>query len=69
MPGFELIGKEEQEAVNEVFKEGGILFAHGFDSLRKKFHVREFEAKCEAHFKSKYCMAVSSGTSGIKCAF
>ena len=68
MPGFELIGKEEQEAVNEVFKEGGILFAHGFDSLRKKFHVREFEARCETYFKSKHCMAVSSGTSGIKCA-
>ncbi len=68
MPGFELIGKEEQEAVNQVFNEGGILFAHGFDSLRKKFHVREFEAKCESYFNSKYCMAVSSGTSGIKCA-
>ena len=36
MPGFELIGREEKEAVIEVFEEGGILFAHGFDSLRKK---------------------------------
>ena len=68
MPGFELIGKEEQEAVNQIFEEGGILFAHGFDSLRKKFHVREFEKACEHYFKSNYCMAVSSGTAGIKCA-
>ncbi len=68
MPGFELIGREEKEAVIEVFEEGGILFAHGFDSLRKKFHVREFEAACEAYFKSKYCIALSSGTAGIKCA-
>ena len=68
MPGFELIGREEKEAVIEVFEEGGILFAHGFDALRKKFHVREFEAACEAYFKSKYCMALSSGTAGIKCA-
>ena len=45
MPGFELIGKEEASAVAEIFNEGGILFAHGFDSLRKKYHVREFEAK------------------------
>ena len=43
MPGFELIGKEEANAVAEIFDEGGILFAHGFDSLRKKYHVREFE--------------------------
>ena len=68
MPGFELIGREEKEAVNEVFDEGGVLFAHGFDSLRKKYHVREFEAACEAYFKSKYCIALSSGTAGIKCA-
>ena len=27
----ELIGKEEQKAVSEVFEEGGILFSHGFD--------------------------------------
>ena len=68
MPGFEIIGKEEQQAVNQVFEEGGILFAHGFDAIRKKFHVREFENACKEHFKSNYCMAVSSGTAGIKCA-
>ncbi len=68
MPGFELIGKEEASAVAEIFNEGGILFAHGFDSLRKKYHVREFEAKSSEYFKVKYSRAVSSGTAGLKCA-
>ena len=54
MPGFELIGKEEASAVAEIFDEGGILFAHGFDSLRKKYHVREFEAKSSQYFKVNY---------------
>ncbi len=68
MPGFELIDHKEQKAVNQLFKEGGILFAHGFDNLRKKYHVREFEKLNQKIFKSKYCLAVSSGTSAIKIA-
>ena len=32
MPGFELIGEDEKNAVNEIFeKSNGVLFAHGFD--------------------------------------
>ena len=34
MPGFELIGEEERKAVNELFDDGGVLFAHGFDNMR-----------------------------------
>ena len=68
MPGFELIGKDEAKAVAEIFNEGGILFAHGFDSLRKKYHVREFESKCSEYFKVDYSVAVASGTAGLKCA-
>ena len=68
MPGFELIGKEEQFAVQKVFEEGGILFAHGFDALRKKYHVRDFEFESSKFFNAKYCIAVSSGTAGLKCA-
>ena len=38
MPGFELIDQKEQLAVQRLFKkEGGILFAHGFDKLRKSY--------------------------------
>ena len=40
MPGFELIGKDEADAVSEIFNEGGILFAHGFDSIRKRYSKR-----------------------------
>ena len=68
MPGFELIGKEEQEAVNQIFKDGGILFAHGFDAMRKNFHVREFEAKAHEYFECSHALAVSSGTAAIKVA-
>jgi len=68
LPGFELIGKEEQLAVQEVFEEGGILFAHGFDALRKRYHVKEFESNTSKYFNSKYCVAVSSGTAGLKAA-
>lgn len=69
MPGFEIIDKKEQKAVEEIFtKNNGILFAHGFDSLRKNFHVREFEKKINIRFKSKYSLAVSSGTAAIKIA-
>ena len=46
MPGFELIGDEERQAVNKLFDDGAVLFAHGFDELRNgRYHVREFESK------------------------
>ena len=66
MPGFELIGKEEQEAANQVFNDGGILFAHGFDAMRKNFHVREFEIMTTKYFNCNHALAVSSGTAAIK---
>ena len=69
MPGFELIGEEERKEVNKLFDDGGVLFAHGFDNIRKnRYHVREFEqlfAKC---IGVKYAQAVSSGTAALKIA-
>jgi hypothetical protein len=49
MPGFELIGKEEQLAINEFFeKSGGVLFAHGFGARRNGiFHVRNFTSNSD----------------------
>ena len=41
MPGWEIIGKQEKKALDSLFREGGVLFAHGFDNFRKKYHVRE----------------------------
>ena len=34
MPGYEIIGEEEQNAVNEIFADGGCLFRYGFDFMR-----------------------------------
>lgn len=66
MPGFEIIDKKEKKAVNSIFKEGGVLFAHGFERMRKKFHIREFEKMFCKKFKCKHSLAVSSGTAAIK---
>ena len=68
MPGWEIIGKDEREAINNLFKESGILFAHGYDKFRKRYHVREFEKKASKLIKSKYALAVTSGTSATKIA-
>ena len=66
MPGFEWIDEEEKNAVTSIFDEGGVLFAHGFDKIRKKYHVREFEKSFCESFDAKYALAVTSGTAAIK---
>lgn len=69
MPGYEIIDKKEANAVNDIFnKNNNILFAHGYDNLRNKYLVRDFEKKLSKNFKSKYALAVSSGTAAIKIA-
>ena len=68
MPGFELIDDQEKNAVSQIFDDGGVLFAHGFESLRKNFHVREFETQCSSYFDCTNTLALSSGTAAIKCA-
>lgn len=64
MPGFEIIGKEEQSALVEIFtKDNGILFAHGFDTLRhNNFRVRNFEQSFAGRMGVKYAQAVTSGS-------
>ena len=68
MPGFEVFGKEEQQAINELFeKNGGILFAHGFDAIRNGiYRVREYEAAFAKRMGTQYAQAVSSGTAALK---
>ena len=36
MPGWEIIGKEESNSLKKLFKDGGVLLAHGFNNYRKK---------------------------------
>lgn len=70
MPGYELMGSEERDAVNQLFDaNGGILFAHGFDGLRKGIYkVREFEATIAKTVGAAHCQAVSSGSTALLVA-
>ena len=66
MPGFELIGQEERDALNALMDEGGVFFAHGFDAKRKRYHVRELEADFREFLSCYDALCVSSGTAAIK---
>jgi 8-amino-3,8-dideoxy-alpha-D-manno-octulosonate transaminase len=70
MPGFEIFGKEEREAINQLFDQnGGILFAHGFDALRKGIYkVREFEKAFASKMNVSYAQAVTSGSAALLVA-
>ncbi len=70
MPGWEHIGKEEQEEIKEIFeKGGGVLFRHSFDNLRNGvFKVKQFEQEFAQAFGVKYGRAVTSGTAALKVA-
>jgi len=69
MPGFELIGEEERRAVEELFDDGGILFRHGFDAVRKgRYRVIEFEKAFAEKLGARFALAVTSGTSALKVA-
>lgn len=67
MPGFELFGAEERAAILEWFdSNNGVMFAHGFDAIRKGvFKVREFERACAAHLRVPHAQAVSSGSAAL----
>ena len=68
MPGWELIDHAEADMVQSVFESGGVLMAHGFDSKRSRFFVREFEQACLEIFSSNFCLAVSSGSAATRIA-
>src|SRR5260370_24156852 len=70
MPGYELMGKEEKAAVDALFEaNGGVLFAHGFDGVRKGIYkVREFEGAIARATKAAHCQVVSSGSAALLVA-
>ena len=70
MPGYEVFGAEERQAINDLFDaNGGVLFAHGFDALRKGIYkVREFEAAAAGKFGVSHAQAVASGTAALRVA-
>ena len=70
MPGFEVINSEEEKSVRKIFKNGnGVLFRHGFENLRKNsYQVEDFEKNFAKKFKTKFSLAVTSGTAALRVA-
>lgn len=69
MPGFEVIGHEEQQAINEVFANGGILYRYGFVAQRKGIYkVTEFEKAFAKKLGVNHAQAVNSGTTALVTA-
>jgi len=70
MPGYELIGPEERQAILEWFDaSNGVLFAHGFGPRRNGvFKVREFEREIARTVGVAHAQVVSSGTAALLVA-
>ena len=69
MPGFELVGKEERDAVNDVFDRGGVLYRYGWDEKRQRiYRVDNFEKAFAEKLGVKYALALSSGTAALQTA-
>ncbi|NDA89889.1 MAG: DegT/DnrJ/EryC1/StrS family aminotransferase [Alphaproteobacteria bacterium] len=70
MPGFEVIGIEEQQEVDSIFSAGGgVLFRHGFEKLRNhSYKVKEFEYDFGVYIGNPNTLAVSSGTAALRVA-
>lgn len=67
MPGYELMGEEEKQAINEIFDTGGVLYRYGFNDKRKNiFRVDEFEKKIAERVGVKHALCVCNGTSALK---
>ena len=69
MPGWEIIGDDERQAVNEVFDNGAVLFRQAFAGLRNNMYkVKDFEAAFAQFTQARYAHAVTSGTAALKVA-
>jgi 8-amino-3,8-dideoxy-alpha-D-manno-octulosonate transaminase len=69
MPGYELIGEEEEHAVSRIFGAGGVFSRYGLDSRRQYINrVDLFEEAIRSRFNVKYALCVNSGTAALKLA-
>ena len=68
MPGFELLGTEEQNAVNDIFtRSNGVLYRYGLDQRRNYiFRVVDFENSLATRLNVSYCHCVCNGTAALK---
>jgi len=68
MPGREVFGEEEVQAVQEVLRRK-VLFRYGFEKEREGiFKVAEFEKVFAAAMGCRYALAVASGSAAVKVA-
>lgn len=69
MPGFEIIGEEEKQAVIDVFEKGGVLYRYGLNDKRQNiFRVDQFEKKIAEKVGAEYALCVCNGTAALKLA-
>ena len=59
MPGWETIDKNENIAIRKLFNDGGILFAHGYEKLRKNCPERNNRVYWEDATKFDYSKGLS----------
>lgn len=68
MPGYEIIGQEENEQLLDVISKK-IVFRYGFDAERKGIYkVAQFEKEFADYCGAKHALAVSSGTAALRVA-
>lgn len=68
MPGFEWLGQEETDAVNQVMQRG-VLFRYEFaDQRQGVYMVRRFEEEFAAYTGAGHACAVTSGSTALKVA-
>lgn len=69
MPGYELINKKEYQECRDVLLKSKTFFRMGFEKQRKNIYkVIQFEKNFAKIIKSKYCLAVTSGTAALRVA-
>ena len=69
MPGYELMGEEEKQAIMEVFEKGAVLYRYALDAKRQNiFRVDDFEKAVAQKVGTKYALCVCNGTAALKLA-
>lgn len=69
MPGHELLGEEEKQALIDLFNQGAVLYRYGLNDRRKNiFRVDEFEKAMASRVGSKHALCVCNGTAALKLA-
>ena len=69
MPGFEVLGKEEEEEISSIFRSGSILYRQGFEKERNGcYKVSEFEQNFCKVLNTNKSLAVTSGTAALRVA-